>query len=90
MRLVETGQPIKGRMQVPPEKSSNAETGAPGRALIAIASADKREAPAVFRAAPFLAQLIASNDKHPQLRERRRATPAEATAAYKAAARLGQ
>jgi hypothetical protein len=37
--------------------------------------------------APFLAQLIAANRKLPQARERRRAEPHEAIAAYTAAAR---
>ena len=37
-----------------------------------------------FRQAPFLAQLIATKDKHPQTRQRRRAEPAEAIDAYRA------
>ena len=37
--------------------------------------------------APFLAQLIAANHNLPQARERRRADPREAIAAYAAAAR---
>jgi len=37
--------------------------------------------------APFLAQLIAAQRKLPQARERRRAEPREAIAAYTAAAR---
>jgi hypothetical protein len=35
--------------------------------------------------APFLAQLIANAGRFPQTRERRRAEPAEVTAAYRAA-----
>jgi hypothetical protein len=38
--------------------------------------------------AGFLAQLIAADRNLPQARERRRAAPAEAIAAYTAAARL--
>jgi hypothetical protein len=41
--------------------------------------------PSPFRQAPFLAQLIATKERHPQMRERRRATPTEAIAAYRAA-----
>lgn len=37
-----------------------------------------------FRQAEFLAQLIATKDKHPQTRERRRALPADAIGAYRA------
>lgn len=36
--------------------------------------------------APFLAQLVATKDGHPQTRERRRVEPNEATAAYRATA----
>ena len=60
------------------------------RALIALAPEPPREPPANFREAPFLTQLIASKHGHPQLRQRRRVTPAEAVAAYQAAARLAQ
>jgi hypothetical protein len=38
----------------------------------------------------FLAQLIATKDQHPQTRERRRADPTEALAAYRAAAALSE
>jgi hypothetical protein len=37
-----------------------------------------------FRQAAFLAQLIATKDKHPQTRERRRAHPTDAIGAYRA------
>jgi hypothetical protein len=56
-----------------------------GRALLVIEP--EREifgAAANFRQAPFLAQLIATKDKHPQTRERRRAHPADAIGAYRA------
>ena len=39
-----------------------------------------------YRQAQFLAHLIAMKDQHPQTRERRRAEPGEAIAAYRAAA----
>jgi hypothetical protein len=37
-----------------------------------------------FRQAPFLAQLIATKDHHPQTRDRRRAEPSDAIDAYRA------
>ena len=57
-----------------------------GRALLVIEP--EREilsAATNFRQAPFLAQLIATKDQHPQTRERRRADPADAIGAYRAA-----
>ncbi|MFY9788228.1 MAG: hypothetical protein WA445_07195 [Pseudolabrys sp.] len=39
--------------------------------------------------APFLAQLVATKDGHPQTRERRGAEPNVALAAYRAPAALG-
>ena len=41
-----------------------------------------------YRPALFLAHLIATRDQAPQTRERRRASPGDATAAYRAMARL--
>jgi hypothetical protein len=54
------------------------------RALVALgpASPRRRAAP---RPAAFLAHLIAVKQQHPQTRERRRAEPAEALKAYRAA-----
>lgn len=63
----------------------------PGRALVAIAPAARArsgEAANHHHSAAFLAQLIAGKDQHPQTRERRRAEPHEAIAAYRAAAVL--
>jgi len=61
----------------------------PSRALIPITpAADVAEAPAPYRQAPFLAHLIAARDQLPQTRERRRAAPDDAIAAYRAAAAL--
>ena len=57
--------------------------------LVALSpAAAVRGAPTNYRQAPFLAQLIATKDQHPQTRERRRAEPAEALAVYRAAAAL--
>jgi len=41
-----------------------------------------------YRSAPFLAQLVATKNDHPQTRERRRAEPKVALAAYRATAAL--
>jgi hypothetical protein len=65
------------------------EQPAPGKALIAVTPvADAQETPAIYRQAPFLAQLLAIRDQHPQTRERRRAEPGVAIAAYRNAAAL--
>jgi hypothetical protein len=59
------------------------------RALVAIAPAAKT-GPIVgnYRQAPFLAHLLAVKDQHAQMRERRRAEPDEAIAAYRVTAEL--
>jgi hypothetical protein len=63
--------------------------GAEGRALVTLPSVDQSP-PRVagYGSAPFLAQLVATKDQHPQTRERRRAEPEMASAAYRAAAAL--
>lgn len=58
------------------------------RALVAIRPAAPSARPARRAAAPFLAQLIAVKDQHPQTRDRRRAEPQEALAAYACTAAL--
>jgi len=66
-----------------------AEQSAGSRALVALTpAAAVREAPEAYRQAPFLAHLLAMKDQHPQTRERRRAEPHEALAAYRATAEL--
>ena len=62
------------------------EPDAPGesRALVVTGSAATREPAASYREATFLAQLIANRQQLPQTRERRRAEPGEAIAAYRA------
>jgi hypothetical protein len=61
------------------------------RALVPIAPAlARREPPARNAQAAFLAHLIAMNDQVPQTRERRRAGPGEAIAAYRATAALSR
>lgn len=58
-----------------------------GRALLVIEPQPIPDEPVAsnFRQAPFLAQLIATKDQHPQTRERRRADPSHAIGAYRAA-----
>ncbi len=58
------------------------------RALVALAPAAARTLPR--HQATFLAQLIATKQQHPQTRERRRAEPAQAVMAYRAAASLAK
>jgi hypothetical protein len=62
-----------------------------GRALVAVAPAENNEpAPTSYREAEFLAHLIATKEHLPQTCERRRADPAEATAAYRVVAALAK
>ena len=56
-----------------------------GRAVLVLDEPDVAEPPTSYREAQFLAHLIATKDQLPQTRERRRADPAEAIAAYTAA-----
>ena len=61
------------------------------RALVPVPKTEPTEAPGPYSgrpAAPFLAQLIATERGEPQTRERRRAEPDAAAQAYAAAARL--
>ncbi len=59
------------------------------RALVPLAPAlDLSGRQSDCRNASFLAHLIATKDQHPQTRERRRAEPGEALAAYRAAVAL--
>jgi len=66
-----------------------AEQAAPGHALVALSPAAARhDALETYNQAPFLAQLLATKDQHPQARERRRAEPNEALAAYRSTVTL--
>jgi len=84
---------------MPPEKFDTPSTqhdppepehcGSAGRALVTLSSVDQSPQRAGgYHSAPFLAQLVATKDQHPQTRERRRAEPDMASAAYRAAAAL--
>ncbi|HET7804164.1 MAG TPA: hypothetical protein VFL53_07980 [Pseudolabrys sp.] len=64
-------------------------TGSESRALVALDPWLGRSGhPATHHYAPFVAHLVATKDQHPQTRERRRADPDEAVAAYRAATAL--
>jgi hypothetical protein len=65
------------------------EPAVASRALVALTPAPAaHDAPEAYRQAPFLAHLLAMKDQHPQTRERRRAEPDDALAAYRATAAL--
>jgi len=51
-------------------------------------AAAPRKTPGTYYQAPFVAHLLAMTDQHPQTRERRRAGPEEAAAAYRATVEL--
>lgn len=69
-----------------PRETSAAE---PSRALTVVSAASARDSSLLTRGnAAFLAHLIATNAQAPQTRMKRRATPAEAIAAYRATADL--
>lgn len=80
--------------------ASSRQTGVPAggavakaasRALVVVSPAPvDRQMPDNYRQAAFLAHLIAVKDQLPQTRQRRRAEPGEAIAAYRAAAALFQ
>ena len=84
MRLgkIEIGGP---RQQAGPECAPRE----PSRALVAVVPAPATGEPSArYRQAPFLAHLLAVKDQHAQTCARRRVTPAEAIAAYRATATL--
>lgn len=65
-----------------------ADSARDSRALVAVSPLPYRTAASTHRQAAFLAHLIATKEQHPQTRERRRAAPHEAVAAYLSAAAL--
>jgi hypothetical protein len=90
MRVEPTKQASSGRSSETPRDATlaPAEHDADSRALVVLAPAATQAPSANYRQSPllaaFLAQLIATKDQLPQTRERRRAEPAEALAAYRA------
>lgn len=88
MRLGEINK-VTSRQAVPAPHEPEAAAQAPSRALVALTpAAAPRKTPGAYYQAPFVAQLLAMTDQHPQTRERRRAGPEEATAAYRATIEL--
>jgi len=80
MRLDDTEKPA-GEGEAPDQ--------AAGRALVLLAPSPRLpEASSPYQQAAFLAHLLAVKHQLAQTRERRRAAPAEAIAAYRAAAGL--
>jgi predicted membrane metal-binding protein len=72
-----------------PAKGTETMPAGEGRALVALSPAAAARRPSgSHRHAAFLAHLIATKGQLPQTRERRRAEPAEAIAAYRAGANL--
>jgi hypothetical protein len=90
MRVEAGKQAAYGRSGTMPGDASppSAQRERASRALVVTAPAAARELPVHYRQASFLAHLIATKDHAPQTRERRRAEPGEAIAAYRAAAEL--
>jgi len=75
-----------GRTPREPAAAPRNERPSESRALIAVQPIARGDTPLRTRAhAAYLAHLIATKDKLPQTRERRRAEPSEVMAAYAAA-----
>jgi hypothetical protein len=91
MRLGEIAKMATAQSGLTPPaiEPAHAEPSAGSRALVAQTPvAALHEAPVAYRQAPFLAQLLAMKDQHPQTRERRRAEPNDALAAYRTTAEI--
>jgi hypothetical protein len=84
-----SNQHAAGPARQAPEPAPEAPAG---RSLIALAPVAPLGEPISHyrQQAPFLAQLIATREQLPQTRERRRAEPEEAIAAYRASEALMQ
>ena len=86
MRLGEINSTAPRQNGLPARRAEAAPAGE-SRALIAVTPAAAASEPSTsYRQAAFLAHLIATKDQLPQTRERRRAEPGEAIAAYRAVA----
>ncbi len=85
MRLGEINKVASRKPDPTPRDAAPAEESVASRALVALSPAAALDnTPQACHQAPFLAQLLAIKDQHPQTRERRRAEPDEALAAYRA------
>jgi hypothetical protein len=88
MRVERTRQAERRTAKRRRTASPGVKEDAAGHALVVLTPAEAREtapAPASYRAAEFLAHLIATKERVPQTCERRRADPADAIAAYSTA-----
>jgi len=85
MRVEAAKQATSGQTGGTPNDAmlTNAEHHAASRALFAISPAVTPAFTMGYRQAASLAHLIAVKDQHPQTRERLRAEPGEAIAAYR-------
>lgn len=91
MRLTEVNGPQfrQSRPEMNTPQQSSEATESESRALIALDPLRGRpQQMTAHRYAPFIAHLVATKDQHPQTRERRRADPVDAMAAYRATAAL--
>lgn len=80
---------VGARRGVVPGAAATAAPAEPGRALVPLNPGRRHSGPGGRAAsAPFLTQLLAAKHNLPQARERGRASPREATAAYLAVARV--
>ena len=87
MRVVEVNASF--RRQGEAKRDTAPSPAVESRALVALAPiAVTNDLSTSYRQAAFLAHLIATKDQLPQTRERRRAEPTEALAAYRAAVAL--
>ena len=91
MRIGEIRKVVPQQADLMPhdDEPEAAEQAAPSRAMVALTpAAGLRLSPETRQQAPFLAQLLATKDQHPQTRERRRAAPEDGIAAYRNVAAL--
>jgi hypothetical protein len=92
MRVSESKKATLPPVSQTPAEDALAPQAQASRALVpmspAVGPQERQERFADHREAAFLAHLIAVKDQLPQTRERRRAEPGEALAAYRAAAGL--
>jgi len=90
MRVEAAKQATSGPAGNKPRDAAAAAHDTGSRALVVLAPVITPAPPANYRPAAFLAHLIAVKDQLPQTRERRRAEPAAAIAAYRAAEAMSE
>jgi len=90
MRVEVAKQATSGNTGATPRDATPApvDSDTASRALVVTAPAPVPGPAIAYRQAAFLAHLIAVKDQHPQTRERRRADPADAIAAYRTVAAM--